>query len=266
MKARFANKVAIVTGGSSGIGAATAARLAGEGATVVVADLNPPTGTGDAVYFHHCNVTVLAELEMLVKTTVERFGGLDILVNNAGIGSHGDVEALAPEDWERVFAINVSAIFYACKYAVPAMRARGGGAIVNVASISGISGDYGFGAYSASKGAVVNYTRTLALDAACDNIRVNALCPGAIADTAMRVGTHGSEQDQREWVENIPLGRRGLPAEMANVITFLASSEASYMTGAIIIADGGMTAHTGQPNVTRQRQRRLDAAAGQKPT
>ncbi|HEX7741643.1 MAG TPA: SDR family oxidoreductase, partial [Sphingobium sp.] len=171
-----------------------------------------------------------------------------------------ECEEMPLETWDKVFAINVNAVFYACRVAIPAMRANGGGAIVNVASISGIAGDYGFSAYSASKSAVINFTRTLALDGARDNIRANALCPGAIAQTAMGIGAHGSDQDKREWTEAIPLGRYGTPEEMANVIAFLASDEASYMTGSIVIADGGTTAHTGQPNISAQRRRRLAQA------
>ena len=256
MAERFTGKVAIVTGGSSGIGAATVWRLAAEGAQVVVADLNPPAEEQDGVHFERCDVTDVADVEALVTGTVARFGRLDVLVNNAGIGCFGEAEELAPDVWDRLFRINVTAVFYAARFAIPAMRAGGGGAIVNVASISGVAGDYVFSAYSASKGAVINYTRTLALDGARDNIRANALCPGAIAQTAMGVGTHGSAEDIRAWTDNIPLGRYGSPEEMANVIAFLASDEASYVTGATIIADGGITAHTGQPNVAEQRRRR----------
>lgn len=259
MSGRFTGKVAIVTGGSSGIGAATVARLASEGATVMVADIKPPA---DAL-FHDCDVTDAAAVEAMVKATVERFGRLDILINNAGIGYLAETEELPLDAWDKLFAINVNAVFYACRVAIPAMRASGGGAIVNVASISGLVGDYGFGAYSASKGAVINFTRTLALDGAHDNIRVNAICPGAIAQTAMGVGSHGSDADKREWTDRIPLGRYGTPDEMANVIAFLASDEASYVTGAVMVADGGVTAHSGQPNIIAQRKRRLAAAVAE---
>ena len=256
MADRFTGKVAIVTGGSSGIGAATARRLAAEGAQVVVADLKAPTATDDAVLFRACDITDVAAVEDLVTNTVARFGRLDVLVNNAGIGCFGEAEDLPLETWDKLFQINVTAVFYAARFAVPAMRASGGGSIVNVASISGVAGDYGFSAYSASKGAVINYTRTLALDGARDNIRANTLCPGAIAQTAMGVGTHGSAEDIAAWTDAIPLGRYGSPDEMANVIAFLASDEASYVTGSTIVADGGITAHTGQPNIAAQRRRR----------
>ncbi|WP_298692827.1 SDR family oxidoreductase, partial [uncultured Sphingomonas sp.] len=159
-------------------------------------------------------------------------------------------------------AVNLSSIFHLCRVAIPAMREGGGGAIVNVASISGLAGDYGMGVYNATKAGAINYTRSLALDCAADNIRVNVLCPGPIADTAMSVGSHGSEADRQAWIDYLPMKRHGRPDEMANVVTFLLSDEASYMTGAVVVADGGASAHTGQPNVVAQRKRRLaDAAA-----
>ncbi|MFT5605934.1 MAG: meso-butanediol dehydrogenase/(S,S)-butanediol dehydrogenase/diacetyl reductase [Paracoccaceae bacterium] len=257
MSSRFKGKVAIVTGGASGIGAAVVSRLVAEGARVMVADLNPPASLTDAIVFQRTDVTVSAEVNAMVAATVARFGRLDVLVNNAGIGILAETPDLAEEDWQRLFAVNVSSVYYACRVAIPQMRATGaGGAIVNIASISGLAGDYGLSAYNASKGAVINYTRSLAVDCARDNIRVNALCPGAIADTAMGVGAHGSEEDRRAWTDAIPLSRYGSPAEMANVVTFLASDEASYMTGSIVVADGGITAHSGQPNVPKQVQRR----------
>jgi meso-butanediol dehydrogenase / (S,S)-butanediol dehydrogenase / diacetyl reductase len=259
MNGRFIDKVAIVTGGSSGIGAAIVARLAAEGARVLIADLAPPTTKNETVRFHRCDVTHSAEVAAMVQAAVDQFGTLDILVNNAGIGCLAETPDLPEETWDKLFAINVSAVFYACRVAVPLMRTFGGGAIVNVASISGLAGDYGFTAYNASKGAVINYTRSLALDGARDGIRVNALCPGAIGQTAMGVGTHGSPTDQQAWLDAIPMGRTGTPEEMANVVAFLASDEASFMTGSIVVADGGATAHSGQPNVMAQVRKRRAA-------
>jgi meso-butanediol dehydrogenase/(S,S)-butanediol dehydrogenase/diacetyl reductase len=136
------------------------------------------------------------------------------------------------------------------------MRRSGGGAIVNTASISGLAGDYGFAAYNASKAAVINYTRTLAIDHARDGVRVNAVCPGFIARTGLTNAIDANPDGRSAWDEGIPMGRAGTPTEMANVITFLLSDEASYMTGAIVVADGGTTAHTGQPNVIGQHKRR----------
>ena len=257
---RFENRVAIVTGGSSGIGAAIVSRLLREGARVVVADLNPPLETGDALAFHHTDLTARGEADSMVEAAATRFGRLDVLVNNAGIGCLAETPDLDDEIWDRVFALNITAVFHVCRAAIPIMR-RQGGAIVNVASISGLVGDYGFSAYNASKAAVINYTRTLALDCARDGIRVNALCPGAIAGTAMGVGAHGSAADRQAWLDPIPLGRLGSAEEMANIIAFLASEEASYMTGSIVVADGGTTAHSGQPNVPAQLRRRESGQA-----
>jgi meso-butanediol dehydrogenase/(S,S)-butanediol dehydrogenase/diacetyl reductase len=150
--------------------------------------------------------------------------------------------------------MNLSSVFYTCKAVMPAMRANGG-AILNIASIGGLAGDYGMGAYNATKAAIVNYTRSVALDGARHNIRVNVLCPGAIGDTLAKVGSHGADQDRQAWLDAIPLQRLGTSAEIANVAAFLASDEASYMTGAVIVADGGVTAWTGLPNVPRRLRR-----------
>lgn len=255
---RFDGKVAIVTGGARGIGAATAARLVAEGAKVVIADIIPPAQTSDAVAYIETDATCAAQVEATVQATLAKWGRLDILVNNAGLGTLAETPDMPEELWDQVFAINTKAIFLFCKYAIPAMRAHGG-AIINVASISGTAGDYGMGVYNASKGAVINYTRSLALDCARDGIRVNALCPGLI-ETAMTELTTMRPEDNDAWIAPIPLQRKGQPEEMANVIAFLASDDASYMTGSIVVADGGITAHTGQPNVPYRRKLREQQA------
>ena len=253
MSQRFTGKVAIVTGGSSGIGAAIAARLVSEGARVLVADLNPPESGENAAYFK-ADVRNAADNAAMVEAAVTRFGRLDLLVNNAGIGHLAETPDMAESDWGRLLAVNVSAVFHACKAAIPQMAA--GGAILNVASISGLVGDYGMGAYNASKGAVINYTRSLALDCSRLGIRVNALCPGAIAGTAMAVGEHGGDEYRNAWLETIPMARFGTAEEMAAVALFLCSDDASYMTGSIVVADGGVTAHSGQLDFPGRRRRR----------
>lgn len=252
--ARFAGKVAIVTGGANGIGAAVAARLAADGAKVMIADIQEPSSTCDSVAFIETDGTSARQVAALVDATVAKWGRIDILVNNAGLGALSETPEMEEELWDKVFAINTKAIYLFCKYAIPVMRAQGG-AIINVASISGLGGDYGMGVYNASKGAVINYTRSLALDCARDGIRVNALCPGLI-ETAMTALTVARPADREAWLGPIPLARMGKPEEMASVIAFLASDDASYMTGSILTADGGITCHTGQPNVPARRKLR----------
>jgi meso-butanediol dehydrogenase/(S,S)-butanediol dehydrogenase/diacetyl reductase len=248
---RFKDKIAIVTGGASGIGAATAALLASEGAKVVLADVKEPAKDAP-VEFHACDVTSYDALKGLIDGTVARHGRVDLLFNNAGIGVLAESPELEAELWDKVFAVNVSAIFYACKAAIPHMRLAGGGAIVNTASISGLAGDYGMTAYNASKGAVVNYTKALAIDHARDNIRINALCPGLITHTGLT--SMIPDEAAEQWAEGIPMGRPGSAREMATVVAFLLSDDASYMTGSIVVADGGVMAHTGQPNAMARRR------------
>lgn len=251
---RFVGKVAIVTGGSNGIGAATARRLASEGAQVMIADIVEPQDLPPNVEFTLTDVACADQVSHVIEVTSAKWARIDILVNNAGLGALAETPDMDEGLWDKVFDINTKAIFLFCKYAIPVMRLNGG-AIINIASISGLVGDYGMGVYNATKGAVINYTRSLALDCARDGIRVNALCPGLI-ETAMTELTLARPEDRSAWLSPIPLGRLGQPDEMANVIAFLASDEASYMTGSIVTADGGITAHTGQPNVPHRRKLR----------
>lgn len=249
---RFENKVAVITGAASGIGAATARLLHKEGALVVLADIGDEGGKslaaslGPSALPFRCDVSKAADVEALVKAAIDRHGRIDILFNNAGIGSFGTSVELAPADWENVIAVDLHSVFYACHFAIPHMKP--GSAIVNTASISGMGGDYRFAAYNAAKGAVINYTRALAIDHARDGIRVNALCPGLV-DTPITAGVSQMPGLRDEWVRRIPMQRAAQPEEMANVVAFLASDAASYVTGHIMVADGGTTAHTGQPEV-----------------
>ena len=252
---RFANKVAIVTGGSRGIGAATTARLTSEGVRVLVADLHEPASLPEGAAFLKVDATSAPDATAAVADAVKRWGRLDYLVNNAGMGAVGETPDMAEELWEQVVAVNVRGLFLFCKAAIPALRQTGGGAIVNIASISGLLGDYAMDAYNASKGAVVNYTRSLALNGARDHIRVNALCPGLVA-TDMATPAIADPVDRDFWLDRIPLARPAQPEEMAGVITFLLSDDASYMTGSIVAADGGITAHTGQPSFPERRRLR----------
>lgn len=262
---RFDGKVAVVTGGTSGVGAATARMLMEEGAKVLVCARHEPaddvwrrlTAAGIVLY-QPCDVAARNEVEAAIARAVNAFGGLDILVNNAGCGCFGQTPDLDPETWHQTVSVNLHSVFYGCRAAIPHLRARGGGAIVNVASISGLAADHGFTAYNAAKGAVVNYTRSLAIDHAGEGIRVNAVCPGLI-DTPMSA-VIGEMSLSEIWVASIPMGRGAQPDEIAKVVTFLASDDASFMTGSIVVADGGLSAATGQPNLPKvMAQRQADA-------
>ena len=264
MTERFDGRVALVTGGASGIGAATARQLIGEGARVTIADL-PDRGGADFAHsigaaFHAVDLAIPAAAEAMVEAVVGRCGRLDILINNAGIGSISEVPELDPARWRKVMAVDVDAVFYACRVAIPAMRrqvtAGGDGAvIINTASISGMAADYGFAAYNAAKAAVINLTRALALDHGVDGIRVNAVCPGLV-DTQLSDPLGQIPGLMAAWHQAIPLRRAARPSEIAEVIAFLASDAASYMTGAIVPVDGGMTAGTGQPDIMRAMGRK----------
>lgn len=260
LRRRFENKLALVTGGASGIGEALVHILVEEGSRVVIVDMNQERGMalaqqlGSQTLFIACDVSSRAAVETMVDNAVGALGGLDLVFNNAGIGTlPDDAVDFSPELWERVIAVDLHSVYYTCRATIPHLRAKGGGAIVNTASISGLGGDYGFNAYNAAKGAVVNYTRTLALDHVQDKIRVNAVCPGFV-ETPLTAIT-GAMGVHDEWVRGIPMGRGAQPREIANVLAFVASDDASFMTGSAVVVDGGVTAHTGQPNLLLAKRR-----------
>ena len=251
---RFTDKVAIVTGGGSGIGAAVAARLVQEGARVVLAGrtqaklAETAAALGDENQVRWCvtDVTVLTDLEALVDFTITAFGRLDVLVNNAGYGDRmARITDIDPAYWHKVFDTNLHSVYYASRAAMPHLI-QSKGAIVNIASLSGVGGDYGSNAYNAAKAGVINLTRALALEHSADGVRVNCVSPGFIV-TPMQDNT--PEFIRQAWADVIPLGRTGNAEEMASVVAFLASSDASYVTGHNIVADGGLTSHTGSPNL-----------------
>jgi len=252
---RFSSKVVIVTGGGSGIGAAIAARFAREGACLVLAGRTEDKlkaqaealGGGETIRWRAADVGVQADVDALIDFTLGAFGRLDVLVNNAGSGGLGRVTQIDPASWHAQFAANVDSVFYACRAAIPHL-AKTKGAVVNVSSVSGTAADYGQNAYNAGKAAVINLTRAIAIDHAAEGIRVNCVSPGLI-DTPM-IGQMPA-QALAAWGDVIPLGRPGRAEEIAAMVTFLASDEASYITGQNFIVDGGLIAHTGSPNLLR---------------
>ena len=255
---RLAGKVAIVTGAASGIGRATALRFIAEGAQVVAADVNLDVladlaaQVGDdqcPIRPVRCDVTTVDDTQRVVAETLAHHGRLDILVNSAGITPRTvDPAADVATRWDRVMAVNARGTMLMCHAAVEAMRQRGGGSIVNLASIMGLVGyptslpfSDGFSAYPQSKGAVMQLTRDLATRVAAVGIRVNAVCPGFVY-TALTANVTGNAEVHEQMRELHPMKRLGRPEEIANVILFLASDEASFVTGAAWTVDGGYTA------------------------
>jgi meso-butanediol dehydrogenase/(S,S)-butanediol dehydrogenase/diacetyl reductase len=200
------------------------------------------------------NVGDWNQVHALMERAADHFGGPDILFNNAAIGFSASIPQMRIEDWQRVVEIDLSSVFYGCKAAIPLMRNRGGGAIINTASSSGLAGDYGAAAYCAAKGGVINFTRAAAIDHAHEGIRVNAVCPGII-ETAILGGLNHVAEIRARWEECVPMGRFGTADEIASVVAFLASEDAAYVTGSIISVDGGLLAQTGQPNFPKLLKR-----------
>ncbi len=253
MDGRFARRVAIVTGGASGIGAATARLLAAEGARVVVADVDRERGaevareTGGT--YAAIDVSADPDMARLVGDTARTMGRLDVLVSCAFAAAFGSITSLALAEWSRTLEVTLTAVFTGLRAAVPVMRAQGGGAVVNVASISGLRGDRGLAAYNAAKAGVVNLTRTAALELARTGIRVNVVCPGLIDTPALQRAFSRLPERAPSAAAAVPVGRFGRPEEVARAIAFLAAPEASYITGATLVVDGGLTAGTGIPDL-----------------
>jgi NAD(P)-dependent dehydrogenase (short-subunit alcohol dehydrogenase family) len=245
---RLKGKVAIVTGGAGGMGRSEATIFAREGARVMVADILEKEGQevaksiGDAARFMKLDVTSEADWQALVAAAEREFGKLDILVNNAGISGTYTSDLASTEAWDRVMDINAKGTFLGMKHAVPALKRAGGGAIVNISSISGFTGQLGVHmAYNASKGAVRIMTKTGAVQWARDNIRVNSVHPGFMPPMRTSVGSAKPEWREK-MLATVPMRREGKVEEVAHAVLFLASDEASYITGTELVVDGGFLA------------------------
>ncbi|KUI99861.1 SDR family NAD(P)-dependent oxidoreductase [Vibrio sp. MEBiC08052] len=246
------NKVALVTGAANGIGLAIAKRLYAEGVNIALADWNEEQLAKaiedfdkQRVSAHTIDVSDPDKVEALIASVVARFGKLDILVNNAGVHVPGSVIEGSVDDWKKISSVNIDGVVYCAKFALPELL-KTKGSMINTASVSGLGGDWGAAFYCASKGAVVNLTRAMALDHGADGVRINAVCP-SLVKTNM---TNGWEQDIRDkFNERIALGRAAEPEEIASVVAFLASDDASFINGVNLPVDGGATASDGQPKI-----------------
>lgn len=254
LSTRLRDRVALVTGGGSGIGRATSLRLAAEGARVLVGDLDAAAAeataqaaraAGDVAEAAVVDVSAGASVAALVDRAVERWGRLDVAVANAGIGIAGDVRSQSEEEWDRMFAVNARGAFLTCKHAVRVMVPQGGGAIVAIASVGGMVGLLDRVGYCASKAAVVGLTKAVAVDCADKGVRVNSVSPGTVdspwigritADADDPAATRAQMQARQ------PLGRFGSPQEIAGIVAYLASDEAAFVTGSNVVIDGGLTA------------------------
>lgn len=255
MRRRFEGKVGIVTGAAMGIGAAVANALASEGCAVTLVDRDKAAveavtakvaAAGGRATPCVGDVSVAADVGRFVASTVEHFGGLDLLVNNAGVMAYGEVPDFSEEDWDKVLGTNLKAQFLMAKYAIPEMRKRGGGAIVNFSSVQALASQRRVAAYAASKGGVLSFTRSLALDHAPDKIRVNAVLPGSVRTPMLVRAAEAEGGDPEEtiasWGRAHPRGTVIESTEVAALVLWLLSDEASAVTGAGYLADGGLSA------------------------
>lgn len=246
----------MVTGAARGIGAAIAQRLALEGAAVTLTDIDAERGLetaaaiGSEARFERVDASDAAAATASIDALVDRAGRIDILVNNAGIPGGARFADVSPDYWNRILRVNLDSVFFGCRAVIPHMRRQGGGAIVNMGSISGLGGDHMNSAYNAAKAGVVNFTRSIAMDHAAEGIRINAICPGPVV-TEINALPMGMPLVVDAWLKAIPIGRFAQPEEIAALAAFLASDDASFIIGAAIPVDGGLTAGAGQPDFVR---------------
>ena len=243
---RLDGKVAIVTGGASGIGAATVRRFVSEGARVVIADLDDEKGeamarelTGATVY-RHTDVAVLADLEATTALAVERFGGLDVIHNNAARSAGGYVAEIDPDGWNATMSIMLTGVFYGMRAAIPHLLARGGGSIITTSSVEGLFGEVMAAPYCTAKAGIINLSRTVALEYGRRNIRSNCICPGYVDTPMLGMLAAISPHSRETMAAKQSIGRLIRPEEIANVALFLASDESSAVTGSAIVVDGGL--------------------------
>jgi meso-butanediol dehydrogenase/(S,S)-butanediol dehydrogenase/diacetyl reductase len=251
---RFSGKTVIITGAASGIGAAAARRFGAEGANLVLADrsseglaavmseLDPARTLAQKTDVSH-----LADVQAMVSAAVTRFGGIDVLVSNAGISIKKAFAEVTLEDWKTTLAVDLDGVFYCAQVALPHLI-KSKGSIIHTASVSGLGGDWGMTAYNAAKGGVANFTRSLALELGKQGVRVNAVCP-TLTESGMSAGLLSNRALVAKFHERIALNRHATAEEIAGPIAFLASDDASFITGVLLPVDGGLTASNGQPHI-----------------
>lgn len=252
---RLKNKVALITGGSSGIGRAIALLFAKEGAKVSILDIDKEKGVetenlikkdGKEAIFIQADVSKENDVKNAIILTIKKFNKLDILCNNAGISYSCPLTEMDEKDWDKVLNINLKGVFICSKYAIPEMIKTGNGSIINIASVAGLVGLANESAYCASKGGIISLTKAMALELAPYKIRVNCICPGSTLTPMFErilLSTGNYEMALKKNIERIPLGRIGNPEDIAYAALYLASEESSYVTGAILVVDGGWTCY-----------------------
>jgi meso-butanediol dehydrogenase/(S,S)-butanediol dehydrogenase/diacetyl reductase len=252
------NKICIVTGGTSGIGRATVIRFVEEGARVVFCGTNETKAkdvlaelakrpAGGEARFMPCDVSDETQVKKMAAFTKEKYGPCEVLFNNAGIHVSGALHETPPDAWDKIMNVDLRGVYLVSYHVLPQMLAANYGTIINMASVSGVLADTSMAAYNAAKGAIVNLTRAMALDYATKNIRVNAVCPGAIRTDILENTFARVKGAEEKFTSAYPTHSIGSPVEVANTCVFLASRKSDFINGAMIMIDGGITAHTGQP-------------------